>query len=107
LRTSIARIAHPHLHIQRRWQTLKPKRAAERLQAHQNRTLQPGIKLPYLLRRQPVFRVLSRLHIDHGNLLETRIEITTYNLHGRCFPPSLWFYANSSLLGTGWEPSLL
>src|ERR1700724_3721725 len=39
--------------------------------------------------RRLLFRMLSRLSIDHGNLLKTRMEITAYNLHGGSFRPSL------------------
>src|SRR5258708_37209129 len=39
--------------------------------------------------RQPLFRMLSRFCVDHGNLLKTRMEITAYNLHGGSFRPSL------------------
>src|SRR5258707_6429850 len=35
------------------------------------------------------FRMLSCFCVDHSNLLETRMEITAYNLHDGSFRPSL------------------
>ena len=57
-------------------------------------------------RRQLLLRMLSCFCVDHRNLLETRMEITAYNLHGGSFHSESWF-RNSSLLGTREEPSLL
>src|SRR5271165_4801105 len=88
---ALARIAQPQLNAQRSQQPLEPQGVAARLHPYQHRPLQLGVKLPRLLRRELAFRVLSRRHIDHGNLLETRMEITTYNLHGGSFRPSLGF----------------
>jgi hypothetical protein len=46
--------------------------------------------------------VLSGFCIKHRNLLETRVEITAYNLHWRLLSPESWSSSNSSLLGAGW-----
>jgi hypothetical protein len=89
-------------------QTLEPQRVPASFHAHQNRPWQLTIELDRFRRGQLSFGVLSGLYIDHGNLLETRMEITAYNLHWRLLSLRvLVLRKNSSLLGTRKEPSLL
>src|SRR5579859_6637962 len=55
------------------------------------------------------FHILSAFCVHHCDALKTRMKITTnpYNAHIRLLSFRVLVFANSSLLGTEWEPLLL
>src|SRR5271157_4374301 len=82
-------VAQPQLVSQSGQHALEPQGVAARLHADDYFPLQLGVKLLGLSRIQLAFHVLPGFGIEHSNLLETRMEITAYNLHDGSFRPSL------------------
>src|SRR5215475_1261671 len=88
-------------------QPLEPECVPTSFHPHQNLPFQLTVKLDCFTGSEPLFRMLPRFCIDHRNLLEPRMEITAYNRHWRLLSFRVLVFANSSLPGARWEPSLL
>src|ERR1700732_3736906 len=64
-------------------QSLKPQHVAGSFHSYHHFSLQLAVELFRFCRGQFPFCLLSCFRVDHRNLLETRMEITAYNLHWR------------------------
>src|SRR5947209_997405 len=81
------RIPDPQLVLTIRQQTLKPMRVSAGLDPHHHRPLESLVKSPGFPRmQQRAFDQLARFLLQHCDLLEARMKVTTDILHMR--PPS-------------------
>src|SRR5271165_2705498 len=69
---------------------LEPQGVAASLHADDYFALQSSVKRLRLGGSQLAFRILPRFRVEHSNLLETRMEITAYNLHDGSFSSESW-----------------
>src|SRR5258707_2823872 len=74
---------------QLRQQTLHPQRIPAGFHTHDGFAFESAVERNGFAPVQLPFRMLSCFCVDHSNLLETRMEITAYNLHDGSFRPSL------------------
>src|SRR5260221_12304360 len=70
-------------------QPLQPQRVTAGFDAYDPLARQSTVELRRFSSGESLFRMLSSFCVDHSNLLETRMEITAYNLHDGSFRPSL------------------
>src|SRR5215469_6244568 len=97
----LSRIPDPQLVPTTREQALKPMRIPASFDPYQHRLLQPLVKNPrFLGMQQPAFYQFARFLIQHCDLLEARMKVTTYILHMASFVSSSSVISKSSLLET-------